>query len=274
MMYAGPFAFALALPAAVNYYQNENRTALTDDQMAKLGRIASSMAEYLSGQTFMEGLGNFVSLVKGDQDYSLGKNIGYTASQFIPLQGLVRYISTLIDPVYRKTKTATDQIISTVPFASKSLPAYTTPTGEPSTRERINLITPYDITKNVPSYEPLLKERKVKLQENALINKAKQDIELAKSGSKQIGNTLIYWNPEKGIVSTKTIKDSEVKVKKTSKARKPKKISIKKIRIPKIKLAKVKKIKIAKAKSKKLKKYVLKVKKPKIAKLKLSAKLT
>ncbi|MEK9208373.1 MAG: hypothetical protein AAB922_07845, partial [Patescibacteria group bacterium] len=202
MQYSGPFAYALALPAAVKYYQQENRTSLTDSQMDKLGKITSSMAEYLSGQTFMEGLGNFVSLMKGDADFNLGKNLGYTAGQLIPLQGLVRWASTAIDPIYRKAKTAQEQIISGIPFASKTLDPYTNPAGEPSTRERINLVTPYDITKDQPQYEQQLQERTGKLQSNAVVNKVTKDLESSKSGETQVGNKVLFWNSTAGKVQS------------------------------------------------------------------------
>ena len=224
MMYFGPFAYAIALPSATNYYQTENRTALTDSQMDKLGKITSSMAEFLSGQTFMEGLGNFVSLLRGDNDYSLGKNLGYTASQFIPLQGLVRWASTLVDPVYRKAKTAPEQIMSTLPFLSKNLPAYTDPFGQPSKREPINLVTPYDITTNKGTFESLRETRQNKLQENAVINQLEKDMAAGESikGSElttftldgtdyqgyQVGDRFIYLD-DNGEVATKSIKAIE-----------------------------------------------------------------
>ena len=195
MQYSGPFAPALAIPAATKYYQTESRTALTDTQMDKLFKISSSMAEFLSGQTFMEGLGNFVSMFKGDADYSLGKNLGYTASQMIPLQGLVRWVSTAIDPIYRKTKTAGEQIQSTIPFASKSLEPYTNPMGEPSTREKYNLFTPYDITPTNKGYEPMLEQRTSKLQANAVENKAVKDLEESK-GNTTVNDKYLYWDEE------------------------------------------------------------------------------
>jgi len=177
MMYAGPFAMALALPAAVKYYQTEDRKALTDSQMQKIGKMTSSMAEFLSGQTFLEGVGNFVSLVKGDTDYSFGKNLVYTASQMIPMQGLVRYITTALDPVYRKAKTMGEQFKSNIPFYSETLQPYTNPAGEPSTREKRNLFTPYDVTQQKPEWEEPLQQRQKQLQTNAVINEIENAIE-------------------------------------------------------------------------------------------------
>jgi hypothetical protein len=201
MMYAGPFALAFAVPAAAKYYQEDNRTALTDTQLEKLGRISMSMAEYLSGQTFLEGMNNFVKFFSGDADYTFAKNMGYTAGQVIPLQGLVRWVSGIIDPVYRKATTFGDQIKSGIPGVSKTLPPYLDPTGEPSTREGYNSFTPYDITPNKSEYNKPLEERQDKLQQNAVINKTVKEMESQlQSGTDpkpvQVGNIFIL--PEDG----------------------------------------------------------------------------
>lgn len=201
MMYAGPFALAFAVPAAAKYYQEDNRTALTDTQLQKLGKVAMSMAEYLSGQTFLEGMNNFVKFFSGDADYTFAKNMGYTAGQVIPLQGLVRWVSGIIDPVYRKATTFGDQIKSGIPGVSKTLPPYLDPTGEPSTREGYNSFTPYDITPNKSEYNKPLEERQDKLQQNAVINKTVKEMESQlQSGTDpkpvQVGNIFIL--PEDG----------------------------------------------------------------------------
>ena len=176
MMYAGPFAMALALPAAVKYYSEESRTALTESQLTKLTNSVSSMARFLSGQTFLSGINNFVKFFSGDEDYSLPGNLAFTGSQIIPMQGLIRYISTIVDPVYRKGRGFKESIQKNIPFASKSLPAYTTPTGETSTRDKINYILPYDVGTPKEQYEQPLEYRGKKLQENALNTQIKNKI--------------------------------------------------------------------------------------------------
>jgi len=187
MQYLGPFGLALAIPAAFKYQYDESRTALTDDQITKAAQSLMGMAEYFSGQTFLEGINNFVKLASGDVDYTLPKNLAYTTGQVIPLEGLVRYVSTIIDNVYRKPKGFMQQLQGNIPFASKQLPNYTMPFGEPSTRERINLATPYDITTNRPEYEQMYQERGQKLQQNAVINKMKTDYEQGTPTTSQTG---------------------------------------------------------------------------------------
>jgi hypothetical protein len=201
MIYAGSLAFALALPAAVKYYNDESRTALTDSQIKKLTQSVMSMAEFLSGQTFLEGINNFVKLLSGDVDYSLPGNLAFTAGQLIPQEGLVRYISTIVDPIYRKGKTFEEGLKKNIPFLSKTLEPYTTPTGELSRREPINYILPYDVGISKTEYEPLLQQRTQKLQQNALVNQlTKEGEQLATSrteplaiGDKETAALLAYY---------------------------------------------------------------------------------
>ena len=201
MMYAGPFAMALALPAAVRYYNDESRTSLTDSQVKKLTQSVMSMAEFLSGQTFLEGINNFVKFFSGDVDYSLPGNLAFTAGQLIPQEGLVRYISTIVDPIYRKGKTFGEGLKKNIPLLSKTLEPYTTPTGELSRREPINYILPYDVGIPKTEYEPLLQQRTQKLQQNALINQlTKEGEQLATSrteplaiGDKETAALLAYY---------------------------------------------------------------------------------
>lgn len=181
MMYAGPFAAALALPAAMKYYQDENRTALTDNQLEKATKSVMSMAKFLSGQTFLQGINNFVKFFSGDVDYSIAGNLAFTAGQLIPMEGLVRYISTIVDPIYRKGTGFGESLQKNIPFLSKGLPSYNTPEGLPSTREPQNYLTPYDITTNKSQYDPLLQERQNKLQDNAVKNQVLKQAEAGKT---------------------------------------------------------------------------------------------
>lgn len=194
MMYAGPFAMALAVPAAMKYYQEDSRTALTDSQVEKAIKMTSSMAEFLSGQTFMDGIGNFVKFFSGDADYSLGSNLGFTAGQLIPMQGLIRYVNTLVDPVYRKAGGFVGSIQSGIPGLSQELEPYTDPMGNISTRDPFNRALPYDTGKINEDYEQGLQFRTGQLQQNAVKNKLKKDLE--KGGTGKIENTIYWTDPE------------------------------------------------------------------------------
>lgn len=172
MMYLGPWAFALALPAAIKYHYEDDPAALTDSAMAKLGKDLSALAYFYSQQTFMAGLGSFVELGLDNPDVSVSKNLAFTAGQVIPFQGLVRYISTIVDPVYRKSNTFLEAIESGLPYMSKDLEPHTLPTGEVSKRNIWSYLAPYDITKEKVEYDRMLKIRNQELQSNNLRNQA------------------------------------------------------------------------------------------------------
>src|SRR3990167_5798363 len=178
MQTLGVFSFPMALAVAAKHYQEDNRTVLTDNQTEKLTKTLASQVEFFSGQTFMEGLGNFVSLVQGDKDYSLPGNIAFTSTQFIPFTGLASYISRLIDPVYRKVEgegffeKAGQTIARGIPFASKKLAPFEKPGGEIETRNITDYIAPYAAGKEDIKYTVPFESRQTTLQENAVLNKS------------------------------------------------------------------------------------------------------
>jgi hypothetical protein len=193
MQYAGVFAWALGIPAAVKYYTQESREALSDDQITKLAKIMTSIAGFWSNQTFVSGLASFVKMAEGDIDYNLPRNIGYSLGQLKPMEGLMRYVATVIDPVFRKPKTIGEQLISDIPFLTKQLPAYETTLGEPATRNITNYIAPYAWGFENKQFEEPYQQRTKQLQENALINKTKSEME---GGSKQVGDKLLITSQD------------------------------------------------------------------------------
>ncbi len=204
MQYAGPFALALALPAAMKFYQEDNRTAPTDSGIDKAVKIVSGMAQFFSQQTFLTGIGNFVNWASGDQDVSLGSSLGFTAQQIIPMEALISYINSIIDPIYRKSSGFIPSIQKNIPGLSQGLPAYTEPSGEPSKRLPQNYVMPYDLGQSKSNYEPALQIRGEKLQNNAIFNKAlksytdidSQIKDLVKVGEKDKATALIIQNRE------------------------------------------------------------------------------
>ena len=197
MIYFGPAAYALALPAAMKYYQKDSPTALTDGQIEKVGKTISSLGELLSQQTFLQGLGNFVDTIRGSGE-SPTSNLGFTAGQVIPLQGLLRYVATAIDPVYRQSNSFLESLQRDLPFLSKgfdvpgtdvsvdALQPYTLPSGEESKRDLTSYFAPYDIPKARGEYEDLLAWRTEQMQSNAFI--ASNDAALNKEASKIVGD--------------------------------------------------------------------------------------
>lgn len=183
MQYLGVFQWAAGLPAAYKFYNDESRTALTDDKLTKMARITASIAEQFSQQTFVSGLASFVNMANGDLDFNMKRNLAYTAGQLVPLSGLQRYVATALDPVFRKTTTFTDQLKSGIPGMTQGLEPYKTPDGEVEKRNITNFVAPYGMGIQNNQYEQRLQDRRSELQNNALIAEAKKKIE---SGGKAV----------------------------------------------------------------------------------------
>lgn len=198
MVYLGPQALALAIPAAFKQYQTDSKTALTDTQLEKATKSVTSLLGFFSEQTFLTGMGNFVRAISGDADYTFAGNIAGAAGQVLPLSSLQRYVAQIVDPVFRKTsggKGLTGQFMnqmkSQIPFLTKTLEPYTLPNGELSKRNITDYVAPYSMGIQKDEYEPYLESRKAKLQQNAVINKAKKDLETT-GGTQEIDGKILY----------------------------------------------------------------------------------
>jgi hypothetical protein len=179
MQYFGPAGLSIALPAAFKYYQDESKTSLTDTQFEKGLRTLYGAFELFTNQTFMESLGSMVTAINSEENKlrEMVKSGAFTAGQAIPWNGMMRWISTIVDPVYRKADGFIEAIERDIPFMSQNLESYKTPTGEESKREGYNLFTPYDITKNKDEYNDIFNYRREQLQINNLL---KQDTDAIK----------------------------------------------------------------------------------------------
>ena len=164
MTYFGPFAVALALPASLKHYQEDTKESLTDNELEIITKAILSDMKFVTSQTPVSGVGGFFKVLEGDDDYSLSKVAGFTATQAIPLNGLVRYINTIYDPIFRKSHGFVESIQKDLPGISKQLEAYKTPEGKPAEREPVNYFLPYDIGLTEQEYEIQLKNRKDRLK--------------------------------------------------------------------------------------------------------------
>ncbi len=193
MMYLGPLAYSLALPAAIKNAYLDDPGALTDSNLNKLTKSIFSLSEFLSQQTFMEGLGNYIEMFSGQEEFNMDKILAFTGGQIIPWQGMVRYISTLVDPVFRQADSFTEAVQRDLPYLSTKLDPYLLPTGEFSERNISSYVAPYDIKKEREEYNALLKIREEQLQINRLLaqndkdvnQKALQIVNLIKEGKTQ-----------------------------------------------------------------------------------------
>ena len=205
MQIFGVFALALALPAAVKYFNDNSRTATTDDQVTKLTKELLSPLGFWSQQTFVSGLGSFVNLVQGNTDFSMTRNLTQIIGQLNPMGGFQRYVSTIIDPIFRKPdiNSFSQQLSSGIPFLTKNLSAYTDIQGNPSSRNISNYIAPYAMGQANPQFEQMYQQRTDKLQSNATENQIKKQIEQNQGRSQIKDNKIFYWDPESA--NTKSI---------------------------------------------------------------------
>jgi hypothetical protein len=176
---------AMGIPAAVQYYYKDSPTALTDTDAEKIGNIIAGSLNLLSQQSYLSGVGGIVRTLQGDVDFKglagFAKNVGYISGQVIPANGLLGYIAKIMDPTYRKTEGFFDQFLQNIPGYSKGLKPYEELVGGESTRLDNPLASDYTMPWTLggvnPEFNQMLGGRQKELQNNAITNKLKRDVE-------------------------------------------------------------------------------------------------
>lgn len=169
MWYFGPFGLMMAYPTALKYYFDEDPKALTEGTMQKLYKSHMGLLKFLMSQTSISGMNNFLRVIEGETDTSVGKALAFTTGQIIPFQGFVRYISTITDPYFRRPKGFKEALMKDFPGLSKNLEPYEGPLGLPAKRDPLNYFVPYDIGREDEDYEILLQEATDKKQIKELL---------------------------------------------------------------------------------------------------------
>lgn len=157
MWYLGPFALAVAVPAALKYNRDERKTKYTDSDGIKLARTIQGAARFLGSQTSTTSVENFFSIMSGQEDVTAEKALTFSGSQMIPFSGLVRYLNTIMDPTFRRTKTAKDTLYRDIPGLSAQLEPYLDPDGKEAKRNWTDWLLPYTITPNDKRYEKVVR---------------------------------------------------------------------------------------------------------------------
>ncbi|MBM4402429.1 MAG: hypothetical protein FJ044_04255 [Candidatus Cloacimonetes bacterium] len=202
MVTAGPFAFALAIPAVTKRYQEESGMALDEQKTNKLQQAVGDLVRFYANQTPLTQLNSFIRILDGDIDFNLVNNAAYMTSQLIPFTGLMRYIAQTIDPVYRKGQGFVDTLKVGLPELSKTVEPYLTPEGKESLRLSINRFLPYDIGKVEPKMAKLESAYTMGLELKRTRNKI---LDLIKQGKEQEAYAL---KKESGIsITQKEVKN-------------------------------------------------------------------
>lgn len=161
MISFGPAGYSLGIGAAVK--DAYDRGEVDDNALDKLSTIIAGQANFFTQQTYLQGVANFMNVVSGGgngtgAEQTLGSSVAFAAGQVIPLQGLSRYVNSIIDPVLRKKTSGKDTFVSDVPVVgamySKGLEANTNVfTGEEMKRNASDYVAPYSMGKDAANPE-------------------------------------------------------------------------------------------------------------------------
>jgi hypothetical protein len=170
MQYFGPFGLSMMLPEAMkDAVSNANASK---DIFGKSVAAISNVTRMVIATTPLPTISQFLDMLNGSAQVNPATVGAGLAGQVIPLDAMVRYISGIVDPVYRKATTFGQKIQSGIPGMTQSLPAYTTPLGQPETRNTSNYVAPYGIGIQNNQFEPAFQSRQTMLNSNAMLKQA------------------------------------------------------------------------------------------------------
>ena len=200
MWYFGPFAFALAIPAAVRDAAKDDPAMAGKGWVGKMGRVAQGLAQFYTSQTPMQSVNGFLKVASGDTDWGTPRTLGFTAGQLIPASGFVRWVNGFIDPTYRSANSFFDTMKRDLPVLSKQVKPYTDPDGEPAKKTLLDTLPPFPIGKQDEEYEALFQGRKSTLmsrQENNV--QLDQLVEQHQKGLVDVGEIRVFiYSQDKG----------------------------------------------------------------------------
>lgn len=147
----GPFGLAMAVPAAIKENFIDGADVQTTGYDQKILKTAMDVGRMLSDQTFLNGLGDFIAAFEGNNPDSVKKAAANLFTQVIPLSGLQRYVSTVIDPTYREPKGFVENLTAGIPGFSLGMEEQTNSvTGEPIKRNWSDYVAPYSVGQENP----------------------------------------------------------------------------------------------------------------------------
>lgn len=157
----GPLSAAFVIPMAFKEsFKGDNRP--TDTQLQNIGQAILKVGKYLSDQTYVKGIGDFVKMMQGDE-VGAGQFLTNIPRQLIPMSSLLSWAARIIDPIMRNPgKDVGANIAAGLPFLSKLVEPFTDPTGEPSRAPNplINAISPMKIGEVRDFFEPFYQRYK------------------------------------------------------------------------------------------------------------------
>lgn len=203
----GPMAYPLAMSAAIKYYWSDDPKSDVSTAGEKTILSLAGIAKFFSDQSYLQGISNILRAIEGGERGIA--DVALTApKQLIPLASLQRWVSHLVDPIYRKGKPSlspkgiVENIQKDLPWLSKGVPPYIDAnTGKPSTRDLpgYNAFSPFTIKQEKEEFVDYFKEYRLKQRERAFKNfkdDAKDEIiQLMISDRNRAANKLLVnWN--------------------------------------------------------------------------------
>jgi hypothetical protein len=159
MWWFGPFAGALAIPAAWRDTLIDDPTLASAGNLESMASLTGSLAQFYTSQTPLQGTGTFLDVITGRTDFTTSSSLAFTAGQFIPASGFLRWANQLfIDPVFRKGKGFEESFTKDYPWGSRNAEAYRTSEGELAVRDPVlDILSPYSIGEVDERFEQIRK---------------------------------------------------------------------------------------------------------------------
>lgn len=174
MLYLGPGALALMMPAAFRETWLSNPDTVSDNVMQKMFKTALSIPLMMLDQLPLEGLSSIYNTIQGREDWNLNKIVGRSVLQVTPASGLLSWIKELVDPKLRKGPTVGDTIKAKIPGLSESVDALKNSDNLDATITLADALLPYKIGETDEDYEERYQKRLDKLRANARRLRAKK----------------------------------------------------------------------------------------------------
>jgi len=161
LLYFGPYGVVLAVPAALKWALTERKPDISPGLDEALAATALETLRFLMSQTSLEGLTRLGRVLSGDEDWKQWAFVGGHLGQYIPLEGFLRTIAKITDPVHRKIGTDFwGSVKADLPYLRQTLEAYENIGGE-SDFAWWQTIVPYATGKESMPFSLALKELQI-----------------------------------------------------------------------------------------------------------------
>jgi len=140
MWYLGPFAGALAIPAAMRDAWEDQPEVATGSYTRRILSAFGALANFYTSQTPLASVSLALDVFQGRMDRSVESSAAFSVGQFIPASGLQRWCNQMwFDPVYRRKGDFSEALMSDYPYFSKRARPYLDPLGDPAQREPLEV---------------------------------------------------------------------------------------------------------------------------------------